>query len=233
MAMKASLERELNVHEGEMFLVRKPLEWTSFDVVSKIRSIFHVQKIGHAGTLDRNARGLLIVCTGKKTKELAGFQQYEKEYEVTMRLGEQTESFDAATPVIEKKETSFLSENAVKTVIRTFVGWQTQLPPMWSAAKVKGKRLYKYARSGVEVDRLPREVFVKSIDIQDIALPDVEMTVVCSKGVYMRTLVHDIGNALGVGAHVLSLTRSRIGEFRLADAITIDDLILHRKVHRN
>lgn len=231
--MRPDLNHELRGREGEIFLVRKPLDWTSFDVVNKIRSIFHIQKIGHAGTLDRNASGLLIVCTGKKTKEISTIQQSEKEYEVTMRLGERTESYDADTPVIERKETSALTEDAVEAAIHKFVGWQTQMPPMWSAGKVAGRRLYKYAREGVEVERAPREVFIKSIDIQDISLPEVEMTVVSSKGMYVRSLVNDIGNALGVGAHVLSLTRSRIGDFRLADAVTVDELILNRKVYRN
>lgn len=220
-------------HNGEIFLVRKPLDWTSFDVVNKMRSIFHIQKIGHAGTLDRNASGLLVVCTGKKTKEISSIQQSEKEYEVTMRLGEQTDSYDADTPVIERRDISALTDGDVETAIRKFIGWQTQMPPMWSAGKVAGRRLHAYAREGTEVERSPREGFMKSIDIQDISLPDVEMTVVCSKGMYVRSLVHDIGNALGVGAHVLSLTRSRIGDFRLADAVTIDELILNRKVYRN
>ena len=229
--MSPDLNRELNVHDGEVFLVRKPLDWTSFDVVNKIRSIFHIEKIGHAGTLDKNAAGLLIVCTGKKTKEISSIQHSEKEYEVTMRLGERTESYDADTPVTERTDTSLITEDMIKTNIQKFVGWQTQVPPMWSAGKVAGRRLHAYAREGTEVERVPREGFIKSIDVQDISLPDVEMTVVCSKGMYVRSLVHDIGNALGVGAHVVSLTRSRIGEFRLADAVTIDELI--QKVYRN
>lgn len=229
--MNPDLNRELNVHDGEVFLVRKPLDWTSFDVVNKMRSIFHIEKIGHAGTLDRNAAGLLIVCTGKKTKEISSIQQSEKEYEVTMRLGERTESYDADTPVIERKDISALTSGVVENAIRKFIGWQTQMPPMWSAGKVAGRRLHAYAREGTEVERAPRKGFIKSIDIQDISLPDVEMTVVCSKGMYVRSLVHDIGNALGVGAHVVSLTRSRIGDFRLADAVTIDELI--QKVYRN
>ncbi|MEO8169226.1 MAG: tRNA pseudouridine(55) synthase TruB [bacterium] len=229
--MNRNLNRELNVHEGEVFLVRKPLDWTSFDVVNKMRSIFHIERIGHAGTLDRNAGGLLIVCTGKKTKEISSIQQSEKEYEVTLRLGERTESYDADTPVIERKDLSALTGIDIEMTIKKFVGWQSQLPPMWSAGKVAGRRLHAYAREGTEVERVPREGFIKSIDVQDISLPDVEMTVVCSKGMYVRSLVHDIGNALGVGAHVVSLTRSRIGDFRLADAVTIDDLI--QKVYRN
>ncbi len=229
--MKPAHSHEFNVHEGVVFLVRKPLDWTSFDVVNKMRSIFHIEKIGHAGTLDRNASGLLIICTGKKTKEISSIQQSEKEYDVTMRLGERTESYDADTPVIERKDISSLSERKIESVVSTFVGWRSQMPPMWSAGKVAGRRLHAYAREGTEVERTPREGFIKSIDIQDITLPDVEMTVVCSKGMYVRSLVHDIGNELGVGAHVVSLTRSRIGEFRLADAVTLDELI--QKVYRN
>lgn len=225
--------RTRSLEDGEMFLVRKPADWTSFDVVNKMRSILHIERIGHAGTLDKNATGLLIVCTGRKTKQLASFQELEKEYDVAMRLGERTGSYDAETPVIERHDTSGLTEPAIRSTIVSFTGMQRQLPPMWSAAKVSGKRLYKYARKGIEVERMPRTVFVKQIDVRRVAVPEVEMTVVCSKGTYIRSLVNDIGMALGVGAHVTALTRTRIGEFRLADAVTIEDLVRYRKAQRN
>jgi tRNA pseudouridine55 synthase len=231
--MTAQQHRIPNRDEGETFLVCKPVEWTSFDVVNKMRSILHIERIGHAGTLDKNAAGLLIVCTGRKTKQLASFQELEKEYDVTMRLGERTESFDAETPVVEVQRLDGLRDDMIRSAIEGFVGKQIQVPPMWSAAKVGGKRLYKYARRGLVVERRPREVWVKSIAIRGIALPDVQMTVICSKGTYIRALVNDIGRALGVGAHVTALTRTRIGQFRLADALTIDDLMLTRRVHRN
>lgn len=227
------LNRELNLEAGEVFLVDKPPEWTSFDVVNKMRRIFGIKRIGHAGTLDKNATGLLIVCTGKKTRELAAFQELEKEYDVTMRLGERTESYDAETPVVERHDVTNLDESVIRSTIERFVGKQTQVPPMWSAVKVAGKPLYRYARKGVEVPRKPREVVVKSILVHDIALPDVLMTVVCSKGTYIRSLVNDIGNALGVGAHVVRLRRTRIGQYHVADALTMADLMQYSPVHPN
>ncbi len=231
--MVADLRRDLLVHEGELFLVSKPRDWSSFDVVNKMRSIFHIERIGHAGTLDKNATGLLIICTGKKTKELSQFQNLDKEYDVTVRLGECTESYDAETPVIEFKSIGHLTEQMIRSAIQQFVGEQTQLPPMWSAAKVGGKRLYRYARKGELVERKPRTVFVRSIEITAINLPIVQMTVVCSKGTYVRALVNDLGIALGVGAYVQDLSRTRIGEFLLVDAVTIDDLIVYRNERRN
>ena len=228
-----TLNRELDVHAGEMFLVHKPIGWSSFDVVNKMRAIFHCERIGHAGTLDQNATGLLIVCTGRKTKMLAGFQELDKEYDVTMRLGERTESYDSETPVIERHDTGHLTEHSLRCVCQRFVGVHSQLPPMWSAAKVAGRRLYKYARKGEEVERRLRVVEVKSLVVRTMVLPDAQFTVTCSKGTYIRTLVNDIGNALGTGAHVTALQRTRIGEFSLANALTIDDLIRIRNVHRN
>ncbi len=227
------LNREFDVHAGEMFLVSKPMGWSSFDVVNKMRAIFHCERIGHAGTLDKNATGLLIVCTGKKTKSLAGFLEHDKTYDVSMRLGGRTESYDSETPVIEPKDIGHLTEASILDALHGFVGTQTQLPPMWSAAKVGGKRLYKYARKGVAVERRPREVEVKSLIVRKVDLPDVEMAITCSKGTYVRTLVNDIGVRLSVGAHVTALTRTRIGDFRLEDALTIDDLVLLRHVERN
>lgn len=213
------------VAEGRMFLVDKPAEWSSFDVVNKMRGILHIKKIGHAGTLDRLATGLLIVCTGRKTKELSSFQDLGKEYEVTFRLGETTETYDAESEVLEKKCLEHLSADMISQVVGSFVGEQSQLPPMWSAAKVKGKRLYKYARKGVEVQRRSRRITVYDIRVSSIHLPDVTMTVSCSKGTYVRTLIHDIGQRLGVGAHVLGLRRTRIGPYSVGEAMSINDLM--------
>ncbi|MER3523164.1 MAG: tRNA pseudouridine(55) synthase TruB [Ignavibacteria bacterium] len=217
--------KDLDLEAGEVFLVDKPADWTSFDVVNKMRRIFRIKRIGHAGTLDKSATGLLIVCTGRKTKELSSFQQLEKEYDVTMRLGEKTESYDTETPVIHRHDLSGMDEEAIRSTIAAFVGIQKQLPPMWSAVKVAGTPLYRYARKGIEVPRKERDVFIERIDVRTIALPDVTMTVVCSKGTYIRSLVNDIGEALGVGAHVVRLRRTRIGNYHVADALTIEDLL--------
>jgi tRNA pseudouridine55 synthase len=226
------LNRELHLAEGEMILVCKPAGWTSFDVVNKIRTTFHVQRVGHAGTLDPMATGLLIVCTGKKTKELESFIGLEKEYKATVILGGRTPSFDAETPVIESHSTDDISEKDVRSTLQSFVGYQTQVPPMWSAVKVQGKPLYKYARKGQEIERRPREVFIASIEPTAIRIPEISFTVVCSKGTYVRTLVDSVGKRLGCGAYLKTLERTRIGQFLLSDAVSIEDLIHYRLTHQ-
>ena len=223
--------RELHMEEGEMLLVRKPKGWTSFDVVNKIRCIFRVQKVGHAGTLDPMATGLLIVCTGRTTKEINQYVGLEKEYNVRMILGARTSSYDAETPVLTRRTTEDVTEETVRSVLQSFVGYQTQLPPMWSAVKVGGKRLYKYARKGEEVERRPREVFIRSIQPLTISIPEVSFSIVCGKGTYVRTLVDDVGKRLGCGAYLSELERVRLGEFRISDAVTIEDLLEYRQVH--
>jgi tRNA pseudouridine55 synthase len=223
------LDRQLNLDEGEMFLIRKPLHWTSFDVVAKMRGVFHVEKIGHAGSLDPLATGLMIVCTGKMTKEIDQFVGLEKEYVATIRLGGRTPSFDLETEVIETGTTEGITSDAVISVLEQFVGYQVQVPPMWSAVKCGGKRLYKYARKGRVIDRKPREVFIRSIVPIDARIPDVKFRVVCSKGTYIRTLADDIGQRLRCGAHLTDLERTRIGDYRLEDALSIDELLQFKR----
>lgn len=222
------LNRDLDLAQGEMLLINKPKGWTSFDVVNKIRGVFHVRKIGHAGTLDPLATGLLIVCTGRKTREIDKYQGQEKEYDATILLGARTASFDAETPVIEWKSTDGVTPEQVRGVLAGFVGYQTQLPPMWSAAKVRGTRLYKYAKRGIEVERRPREILISSIEPTTIDIPHIRFTVVCSKGTYIRTLADDIGRKLGCGAYLESLTRTRIGAYRLEDASTIEEMVRYK-----
>jgi tRNA pseudouridine55 synthase len=223
------LSRELHLAEGEVFLVHKPKHWTSFDVVAKMRSIFHFEKIGHAGSLDPLATGLMIVCTGKMTKEIEQFVGLEKEYVATIRLGGRTPSFDSETEVIEHCSVDDVTADAVVAALGEFVGNQIQLPPMWSAAKIDGKRLYKYARKGRLVDRKSREVIISSITPIEIQIPDVTCNIVCSKGTYIRTLADDIGQRLGCGAYLTALERRRIGGFRMEDAHSIDDLVEYRR----
>lgn len=220
--------RELRFAEGEVLLVRKPRGWTSFDVVHKISRMLGVKKVGHAGTLDPLATGLLIVCTGKKTKTLGSFVGLEKEYDTEMTLGGRTESYDTATPVVETRSTEGIDEMRVLAVLQQFTGPRLQVPPMWSAVSVKGKRLYKYAREGVEVQRLPREIVVHAIVPLHVRVPLVRFSVTCSKGTYVRSLVHEIGERLGCGAYLSSLERTRIGPYRLADAVTIEELAAYR-----
>ncbi|HUI63628.1 MAG TPA: tRNA pseudouridine(55) synthase TruB [Bacteroidota bacterium] len=219
---------DLRADEGTLLLVRKPAGWTSFDVVNKIRHLFGIRKVGHAGTLDPLATGLLIVCTGRKTKEISALVGLEKEYEAEMTLGARTASFDAGTPVLETRSTENITEDAVREVLRGFVGTQPQVPPMWSALKVGGRRLYKYAREGTEVTRAPREISVRSIVPKEVHLPRVRFTVVCSKGTYVRSLVNDMGERLGCLAYLSALERTRIGQFHLADSLTIEELSLSR-----
>jgi len=207
---------------GELLLVDKPKGWTSFDVVNRIRGILGVRRVGHAGTLDPLATGLLIVCTGRRTRELQQFQGWDKEYIVIMTLGMVTASYDAETPAVEQRGHEGIDEHAIRSMIPRFLGRQLQLPPMYSAAKVRGRRLYKYARRGLEIERGPREVFISSMEIVRVDLPDVVLKVVCTKGTYMRTLVHDFGAALGCGAYVRELRRTRIGDFHLEDAVSLE-----------
>jgi tRNA pseudouridine55 synthase len=165
------------------------------------------------------------VCTGKKTKTIDEFVGLEKEYEGGMILGERTSSFDADTPVVERKSIEHINDEKVRSVLAEFMGPQEQLPPMWSAVKVKGKRLYRLARQGKTVERKPRQVMIHSLAATRIALPEIEFTVVCSKGTYVRALVDDIGQRLGCGAYLRSLRRTRIGPYHLSDAMTMEELI--------
>lgn len=210
--------------EGRLLLIDKPKGWTSFDVVHKVRNILHVRKAGHAGTLDPMATGLLIVCTGTRTKEMVRFVGLDKEYQVEMTLGGRTESYDAETPVIEERELSGLTEDTVGETLQTFVGPLTQVPPMWSAAKVKGKALYRYARQGQVVERTPREVVIREIRDVTFDLPRVRFVLACSKGTYVRSLVDTVGATLGCGAYVSGLRRTRIGTYRVEDALAIEEV---------
>jgi len=219
-------DRDARLAEGAMLLVDKPKGWTSFDVVNKIRGLLHVRRVGHAGTLDPMATGLLIVCTGRKTREIDQFVGLDKEYEAELLLGGRTASFDAETPVEDQRSIEGITEERVCEVFAQFVGLQQQIPPMWSAVKVKGKPLYAYARKGIEVERKPRDVNIASIVLTGIDLPRVSFTVTCSKGTYVRALVNDIGLSLGCGAYLTALRRTRIGTFVLGDAQTIDQLSL-------
>ena len=217
--------RELQIREGAVLLVDKPAGWTSFDVVNKVRHLFDVKKVGHAGTLDPSATGLLILCTAGRTRDISAFMGLEKEYEAEMILGARTQSFDADTPFVEQKGAEGITEAMVLGVLREFVGPRQQIPPMWSAAKVRGRRLYVHARRGEVVERAPREIVVSSIIPTQVAIPAVRFTVVCSKGTYIRSLVDEMGLQLGCGAYLAGLRRTRIGPYRIQDALTLEGLI--------
>lgn len=210
---------------GELLLVDKPAGWTSFDVVNKLRRAYGGMKMGHAGTLDPIATGLLIICTGRKRKEIEQFMGLDKEYVATMRLGVVTASYDTETPVVRERPTAGIDEAAIRAAAAEFVGVQQQVPPMWSAVKSNGRRLYELARKGIEVERAPREIRIGSLSVDRIAMPEVVMTVACSKGTYIRTLVYDIGERLGCGGTMTALRRTRIGPYRIEDARTVEELV--------
>jgi tRNA pseudouridine55 synthase len=210
---------------GEVFLINKPYQWTSFDVVKKVRNALRIKKVGHAGTLDPLATGLLIVCAGKKTKSIESYMAQEKEYTGVFVLGKTTESFDLEKEVIEVADPSHLAEEDVKSAVRQLTGNIMQIPPMHSAIKVDGKRVYESARRGEEVKMDARPVTVSEFEIVKFENPEVHFRIVCSKGTYIRSLARDLGEILKVGAYMSSLTRTRIGEFRLDSADDLMDLI--------
>jgi tRNA pseudouridine55 synthase len=208
--------------ESRILLVNKPYRWTSFDVVNKLRYVLKIKKIGHAGTLDPLATGLLIICTGKMTKRIEEFMGLEKEYTGTLVLGQTTPSHDLETEVSERKDISHLQPEAINVAFQQLTGKIQQIPPIHSAIKIGGKRAYKAARKGKELELKPREVEVLVFKITGINLPEVTFRVVCSKGTYIRSLVRDVGQALGVGAYLSQLCRTRIGPYKLEDSVTID-----------
>lgn len=209
---------------GHLLLINKPLSWTSFDVVNKLRYRLKIKKIGHAGTLDPLATGLLIICTGRMTKQIDTFMGLEKEYTGTFVIGQTTPSYDLETEVSAPVDVSRITEHDIRNAARELTGKISQLPPAHSAIKVDGKRAYKFARQGKEVELKPREVEVREFEITSIALPQVNFRISCSKGTYIRSLARDLGEKLGVGAYLSQLCRTRIGNFKLEDAVSIDDV---------
>jgi tRNA pseudouridine55 synthase len=208
-----------------VLLVNKPLEWTSFDVVRKLRYKLKIKKIGHAGTLDPLATGLLILCTGKMTKKIDEYQAQEKEYTGRFIIGQTTPSHDLETDVSERSDISHISNEKIYETVKLFMGMIDQVPPMHSAIKVDGKRAYELARQGKEAELKSRQVLISAFDITAIELPSLSFRIVCSKGTYIRSLARDFGQALGVGAYLAELCRTRIGAFRLEDALEIEDII--------
>ena len=203
--------------------VRKEKGYTSFDVVAVLRGILHEKKIGHCGTLDPDAEGVLVVCTGHATKLVDLLTAHEKTYETVLRLGITTDTQDTSGEILTRKEVG-LTEEEIRAAVRSFVGEIEQIPPMYSAIKVNGKKLYELARAGKEAERKPRRVYISQITVDKIDLPDVFLTVHCSKGTYIRTLCEDIGNKLGCGGAMASLKRTKSGAFSIEDAWTLDEI---------
>lgn len=217
--------------EGQVLLIDKPKDWTSFDVVNKIRHklkrLLKVKKIkvGHSGTLDPMATGLLIICTGKFTKKLHHFQGLDKTYTGSLLLGATTPSYDAETPIDQEFPIDHITKEQIEAARQGFLGKQAQQPPMFSAIKVDGQPLYKKARKGEKVDVKSRQINIQQFDIDASTFPELQFEVSCSKGTYIRSLVHDLGKALNSGAYMNSLRRTRIGEFHIDDAWNLDALV--------
>jgi tRNA pseudouridine55 synthase len=209
---------------GRVLLINKPLRWTSFDVVNKLRYILKIKKIGHAGTLDPLATGLLIICIGKMTKRIDEFMGLEKEYTGKFVLGKTTPSHDLETEIAEGNDISELTTEHIQQAAKALTGILQQLPPMHSAIKVGGKRAYQFARRGQEIELKHREVDIKVFEVTGVSLPEVSFRIVCSKGTYIRSIARDFGNALGAGAYLSELCRTRIGTFTLDNALDIEDV---------
>ncbi len=213
--------------EGQLLLVNKPYNWTSFDVVGKIRNAFKPLKlkVGHAGTLDPLASGLLIICTGKMTKQIDTFQAQEKEYTGTLVLGATTPSYDMETETDQEFDISNVTAEKILEATKQFIGELQQYPPAHSAVKIDGERLYEKARRGEEVELRLRNVTINEFEITGISLPEVNFRVVCSKGTYIRSLVNDFGKSLNNGAYLSRLRRTRSGDYSIDDAYEVMELV--------
>jgi len=209
--------------DGQVLLIDKPLHWTSFDVVRKLRNLLQIKKIGHAGTLDPLATGLLIVCTGKFTKKINEYMAQEKEYTGSITLGAVTPTYDLESEPEQQKEFSFITQEMLEAASKKFIGDIEQVPPIYSAIKKDGVALYELARRGEEVELKPRSINIRSFEITNIALPVVSFKVICSTGTYIRSLANDYGAELGCGGYLSSLCRTRIGEFRIEDSVSMED----------
>ncbi len=210
--------------EGKVLLIDKPLQWTSFDMVKKVRWLTKIMKVGHVGTLDPLATGLLIICTGKFTKQINDYMGMTKEYTGSLVLGATTASYDLEQEPENFKSIDSITTSQILETTNQFIGTIFQLPPQHSAIKKDGKRLYESARQGIEVKVDPRQITIEAFEITKIDLPTIEFRVVCSTGTYIRSLVHDFGQALGVGAYMSSLRRTKIGDFNVVDAMQWEDL---------
>ncbi|HSB93070.1 MAG TPA: tRNA pseudouridine(55) synthase TruB [Flavitalea sp.] len=213
--------------QGQVLLINKPYDWTSFDVVRKIRSMIKIKKVGHAGTLDPLATGLLILCTGKFTKRINEYMSQEKEYTGTFVLGQETPTYDLESiPVTTGDYTSATMEQ-LQEATKGFLGEIMQVPPIHSAIKVDGKRVYELARKGIDVELKARKVTINAFEITRVELPEVDFRIVCTTGTYIRSIANDYGRSVGTGAYLSALTRTRIGEFMLKDSMTMDEAAEH------
>ncbi len=220
----------MNFLEGEVLYFDKPLYWTSFKLVKIVRTRISRKlkikkiKVGHAGTLDPLASGVMIICTGKATKLIESFQYQTKEYVATLQLGATTPSFDRETEIDGVYPTEHITREGVETVLRQFVGSIQQVPPVYSACKIDGRRAYDFARKGEDVELKAKELVIDEIELLEYQSDIIKIRVVCSKGTYIRALARDIGQALGSGAHLIGLVRTRGGDVRLEDCLQVDQI---------
>ncbi|MBO5445234.1 MAG: tRNA pseudouridine(55) synthase TruB [Muribaculaceae bacterium] len=216
---------------GEIIGIDKPLGWTSFDVVKRIRGAIQRRlnvkkfKVGHAGTLDPLATGVLIVCSGRSTRCIDTLQAGTKEYVADIRLGATTPSFDLETEIDATYPYDHVTMDMVRSVLPSFTGSILQVPPVYSAVKVDGKRAYKYARKGKEVELKPKQLEIEEMELLPCTLPDLRLRIVCSKGTYIRAIARDLGEALGTGAHLTALRRLRVGDIRIQDCLTVEQAV--------
>lgn len=216
---------------GEIIGIDKPLGWTSFDAVKRVRGAIQRKlnvkkfKVGHAGTLDPLATGVLIICTGRSTKDIERLQNGTKEYIATIRMGATTPSFDMETEIDAHYPWEHISEDMVREILPKFTGHIMQIPPVYSAVKVDGKRAYKYARKGKDVELKAKALIIEELELLQSTLPDLQLRIVCSKGTYIRALTRDIGEALGSGAYLTALCRTRVGDIELKDCLSVDEAV--------
>lgn len=226
-----SQERAMDFISGEILAIDKPLGWTSFDVVKRLRGAIqkrmHLKKfkVGHAGTLDPLATGVLLVCTGRATRKIEQLQSGEKEYVATVRLGATTPSYDLETEINAQYPTDHISEDKVKEVLAGFQGEIMQVPPVFSAVKIDGKRAYKYARKGKSPELKAKPIRISEIEFISLNDTDLKFRVVCGKGTYIRSLARDIGEELHTGAHLIALQRTKVGNIRIEDCLKIEEAV--------
>ena len=222
---------QMDFISGEIIGVDKPLGWTSFDAVKRVRGAIQRKlnvkkfKVGHAGTLDPLATGVLIICTGRSTKDIERLQNGTKEYIADIRLGATTPSFDMETDIDAYFPWEHISEDMVREILPKFTGHIMQVPPVYSAVKVDGKRAYKYARKGKDVELKAKALVIEALELLPSVLPELKLRIVCSKGTYIRALTRDIGVALGSGAYLTALCRTRVGDVELKDCLSIDEAV--------
>jgi tRNA pseudouridine55 synthase len=225
------MAKEYDFKGGEVLLIDKPLDWTSFDVVNKLRWQLKKKtgikrfKVGHAGTLDPLASGLLIICCGKATKTIESYMGMPKEYTGTIVLGASRPSYDMETEIDHTFDIADITEEKIRTAVSTFIGEIKQVPPVFSAKKIDGKKAYEYARKGVEIELKSNDITIHEYEITRIELPEVDFRIQCSKGTYIRSLAHDLGKELGNGGYLKALRRTSIGDFKVTDALSVDDWV--------